>query len=315
MKESATCVTQEIKCVWQHHFGLRLIMRKGDVEDTEDETVKMIRKDQDINEKIIVLYKKWRNLEMASRRADRSASISFKMKLKLLKKELEMPFSICKQSAEDIIKGSGIIDWQEETEYLRSQLSLEQTGCPGGWDSRQMKRDNRKMKTQFSADASAELSKALMYEINQRKADFEEELEMDDEEHNNDQDIIGPRAKRGKIDMMGGISLTADARNISVRNKIFLAASVSNTLGVNLAQTNISQTTAWRKGRNEHFRKSDTILKDFKYPNKVVVHWDSKTLSHWAGSSQSGFVCIFQVLKQTRCPSCWGYLSAARTRV
>ena len=86
--------------------------------------------------------------------------------------------------------------------------------------------------------------------------------------------------------------MTADARNISVRNKIFLSASVSNTLGVNLVQTNISKTTAWRKGRNERLRKSDNILKDFKCPDKVVVHWDGKTLS-LRGRIESKRVCVY----------------------
>ena len=53
---------------------------------------------------------------------------------------------------------------------------------------------------------------------------------------------------------------------------------MANALGVDIDKTNISKTTAWRKGRETRLQKSKQIKNNFKCPDKVVVHWDGKTL-------------------------------------
>ena len=59
--------------------------------------------------------------------------------------------------------------------------------------------------------------------------------------------VSGATGKRKKIDIMGPISIAADARNISIRDRTVIAASVINTLGVDIRDTNINRQTAWRK--------------------------------------------------------------------
>ena len=265
-------------------------------DENEDESVKMIKKDEKIQEKIIELYKKWRNLDESSWRMNRCILDSFKSKVKLMEKELFMPFNVCKQAAEAIIKSSGIIDWEEETKYLRSQLSIRQAGCPGSWDSRQKKRDDRKERSKLTADAAAKTRIGQKEELSQRKSDFEKEHDSDTvEDNNNGKEYVNiePRKKKiKKFDVMGRISLTADGLNLSVRNKTFLTASVSNALGVDLDQTNISKSTAWRQEQKIRLKKAEEILQDFKCPDKVVIHWDRKTLS-LKGRLESKRVCVY----------------------
>jgi hypothetical protein len=57
--------------------------------------------------------------------------------------DLDMPLDNRKLEAENIIQHIGMLDWREEVEYLRSQMTREQNSSLGTWDSRQKKRDDR----------------------------------------------------------------------------------------------------------------------------------------------------------------------------
>ena len=46
---------------------------------------------------------------------------------------------------------------------------------------------------------------------------------------------------------MGMISLTADRVNVSYQGRVMIAAAAMNAVGVDIDETNISKTTAWRK--------------------------------------------------------------------
>ena len=91
---------------------------------------------------------------------------------------------------------------------------------------------------------------------------------------------------------MGKISLTADGRNVSTRDRIHIAASVTNALGVDLAKTNINKTSFWRNWQKMRLKKAEDIGQDFKCPEKVVIHWDGKTLS-LRGRIESKRVCVY----------------------
>ena len=62
-----------------------------------------------------------------------------------------MPFNISIVKAEEIVRDSGIKDWQEETEYLRNQLSESQPGCHVRYDRRQKDRDKRIITTMVTS--------------------------------------------------------------------------------------------------------------------------------------------------------------------
>ena len=89
-----------------------------------------------------------------------------------------------------------------------------------------------------------------------------------------------------KIDVIGAISETCDARNISTRDRVFVASSVANALGVD-----INKTTAWRKGQETRIQRSKEINNKFICPERVVVHWDGKTLM-LRGRLESKRVCV-----------------------
>ena len=102
----------------------------------------------------------------------------------------------------------------------------------------------------------------------------------------------GRDLKRKKIDVMGPISLTVDARNLSVRDGVVVAASVVNTMGVNLNDTNVSKSTSWYQRKKERTKRAEKVRAEFSCPDRVVVHWDGKTLT-LRGRVESKRVCIY----------------------
>ena len=71
---------------------------------------------------------------------------------------------------------------------------------------------------------------------------------------------------------MGAISRTADARGLSLRDRIAVASSVTNTLGVDLNKTNISITSAHRRAKVERIRIAKSVKDDFMCPDLVSLH-------------------------------------------
>ena len=73
--EAASSVRQEMKIVWKHHFGIRLIEGKelGN-EEAENENLKIIKMDKHIEDQIKQLWKEWSKLEYDSRRPGRASS-------------------------------------------------------------------------------------------------------------------------------------------------------------------------------------------------------------------------------------------------
>ena len=81
------------------------------------------------------------------------------------------------------------------------------------------------------------------------KRQLMDELEEKEEECSWDDDMDGefkvPEPKKAsKIDIMGKISNTADARGVSIRDRTVIAASVCNAVGININDTNIGVSSA-----------------------------------------------------------------------
>ena len=103
LTEARQIVVAELKEVWLHHFGRKLVLGKElGSSDTGpgEESLKIIKSDRHIGDKLVELHKRWRNLEKDSRRLDRAASRTFLEKQVKLGLELELPFDIRKKDAE-----------------------------------------------------------------------------------------------------------------------------------------------------------------------------------------------------------------------
>ena len=100
------------------------------------------------------------------------------------------------------------------------------------------------------------------------------------------------RKPRKKKDVMGPVTATADRLGLSFRQRTMMAASVANTLGVDLDTTNISKNSAWSRARKERLSMSNQVKEDFIVPDYVVVHWDGKILKV-KGNLQSNRVCVY----------------------
>ena len=291
-------VMKEVKAVWLQHFGPKLIegkeYGKEDEKDTNQE-LKIVKSDQHVEGKIKELYKKWVDIERESRRPGRAEKSSFLEKQKALEDALENPFDIRRLDAEDRVKHSGMLDWREEVEYLRNQMAREQVGCPGSWDTRQRKRDDRRLNEERAREAKEKEVKEAKEKEEKTKYERDEnedEVGMDENKNDPTFKVKERQMKKNKIDVMGKISLTCDARNISKNDRTVVAASVANALGVNINQTNISSTTAWRKGQEVRSKKAREVKVGFRCPDKAVVHWDGKTLAV-RGRLETKRVCVY----------------------
>ena len=191
---------------------------------------------------------------------------------------------MAKADGKKIIQNSGIKDWKEEWHYLQNQLSKEQVGCPGSWDFRQKKRDDRKLKDVERSKASSSKSEEACAEPMGRKRQYERGSPMDGgeitDDEDEDEDYVAKEAKKKKTaDIMSKISVTADAKNLSLSDSTVMAAAVVNTLpDIDIGGTNINRSTAWRMGKKMRLEKAEKIKEQLQCPDKVVVHWDGKTL-------------------------------------
>ena len=139
------------------------------IEDAGEEAKKIIKRDVIIENMIRENWKNWAKLEGESRRPSRSLTAAFKKKEEKFQTELDKPFNISKVAAESIIQSYGILDWQEEAQHLRNQLSDQQVGCPGSLDQVQKKSDTRKIVTLLSAEETLLKKPAEEAELLERK--------------------------------------------------------------------------------------------------------------------------------------------------
>ena len=91
---------------------------------------------------------------------------------------------------------------------------------------------------------------------------------------------------------MGQIAMTADARGLSLRDRTAIAASVANSLGVDIKDTNISVSNAHERAKKQRILISDKVKEEFVCPVRAALHWDGKTLKI-KRNKKSGRVCIY----------------------
>ena len=132
----------------------------------------MIKSDRHIGDSIRKLWESWKKLEYESRRPSRAETDNFKKKKEGFEKSLSIPFNICKSNAHEIIRNSGIKDWEEESEYLKNQLSEDQIGCPGPIDKRQFQRDQRIIERKTQTEHKNEKEAAIVQDLQDRKEDI-----------------------------------------------------------------------------------------------------------------------------------------------
>ena len=296
VKDAAAITRLELKAVWQHHFGSRLVQGKElGIEEAGDEKRKIVKQDRFIEDMIKAVWKDWCRLEVDSRRPSRSSKGSFRTKEENFTAELGKAFNITKVAAEDIIRHSGILDWRNEVQHLQNQLSDPQVGCLGSLDKVQQKCDTRKIVAVVRAEQSEKKKEAIEKELFERKGTVKEAGEVFvEDDNNNDKDFVDTarNKKKKKIDIMGHISTTADRTNTYYTARSMIAASAANALGVDVADTNISKTTAWRKAKEARTVTAATIKEAFKCPDKVTVHWDGKALT-LRENQKSNRVCVY----------------------
>ena len=291
VKDAAEETLNQVKDIWKHHFGMRVVF--GYDSDLQEDTKKMIIEDIQAKYKITSIWKQWMELERTSRRPDRASKPSFRMKLESFEAEvLDMPFNIAREDFATILKDdSGITDWKEDAQHLHNQLQREQPGTCDSLDMKQKKKDDKKVVAKMKAEAEAQkVTGEDMDEIE----DVDED-EVEDDSDDSDFEAKKPRNWRKdkkKVDIMGPVAPTADRLGLSVRERCMMAASVANTLGVDLDSTNISRESASRRAREERVKIFNNIQQDYKPPDDGVVQWDGKILKT-KGNHKSERVCVY----------------------
>ena len=79
---------------------------------------------------------------------------------------------------------------------------------------------------------------------------------------------------------------------MSYQARNMIAASTANALGINIEDTNICKTSAWRKAQEVITKTSAEIKEKFKCPEKCTTHWDGKTMI-LKGNKKSNRVCVY----------------------
>ena len=74
-----------------------------------------------------------------------------------------------------------------------------------------------------------------------------------------------------------------------------MAASVANTLRVDLDNTNINTGSAWQKAQTERIKVTYQIRDDFQKPVRLTVHWDGKELLMQWGIKKEVIVMVFEM--------------------
>ena len=281
----------DLKLVWKHHFGERVI--EGYDTNLKEATKVMVIKDIHAKAKIKSTWKQWMELERTARRPDRANKPSFIAKEESFVREvLDMPFNITRADYATVLKeDSGIIDWKEDLLHLENQLKREQIGSCDSLDFKQKKRDKNKLEAKLKAmrGQARRVTGPGMDEIE----DVDDNLDMEeDDQDETDKDFQAKPIGKKRVDVMGPISVTADRLGLTMRQRCTIAASVANSLNVDIDDTNISQNSAWRRAREERVKLSNTIREEFKKPDKALLHWDGKILSV-KGNTKSNRVCVY----------------------
>ena len=160
----------------------------------------ILQDERTIRTKILDLWKDWKGLRETSQRPDRASKSSFmKKEENFVMNVLDMPFKILCRDYENNMSTAGITAWKEDLQHLNNQLERDQVGTCSGYDVRQKKKDNRKLK-EMMRTSSAPAS--TMEEI---EDDIEEEEGVDVDMEEDSEFVKRERRKitDKKVDVMG----------------------------------------------------------------------------------------------------------------
>ena len=204
IKAAAKTVCQLLKNIWREHFSSSLIDGPG--------PESILVSDTAILTKLSELASEWKQLERIERRTDRKEL--FEKKLKTFQERMSHPFNI--------IDRSKIIEKEAEKIHLKNQLSQDQPGTIAGVDKKQQKKELRIQKSQESYEgrwSEARENNNETPEVYEDHNELEPEVDDDEDEDNYERS----RLRKRKINIMGPISLSADGRGISIRDRTVLA--------------------------------------------------------------------------------------------
>ena len=312
VKEAVKVVRKEVVDAWKYHFGLRVIEGKEYEEEKvlESEKVKkkMIIGDQHIENKITELVKQYHDVEYESRRVKQRKN--FAEREIQLKETLDKPLNIMKPgtltarvvdgvkkvvqipSGEEILANSGILDWREDLEHLHNQLTVQQPGCCDSHDTRQAKRDDRKLNTVIREQKRRDFSNAEIAMSKNKIVFSDNESDVDDDSRDRSYISEMKEQTKKKIDVMGPVAATADRLNLSSAAMAMHSAATARALGVKVGDTNISVTTAWRKRTEGRKKLACNIKKSFSPFNLSGLHWDGKSLKLYR-HMKGNFVVVY----------------------
>ena len=206
---------------------------------------------------------------------------------KFVDEVLDMPFDILGRDYEEVLQTeSGIKDWQEDLIHLHNQLHKDQVGTCDKRDFKQKKRDNRKVYEKKCEDA-----KKIAEGVSTQDRDEDDEV-IDGDREGGDYSVKKSRKTAKKLDVMGPVTATADRLGLSVRQRCVMAASVVNSLGVDIDQTNISRTSAARRSQEERLKIAKTVKENFPKPQRGICQFDGKILKV-KGNQQSNRIAVY----------------------
>ena len=76
-----------------------------------------------------------------------------------------------------------------------------------------------------------------------------------------------------KVDVMGPVTATADRLGLSVRQMTMFAASVVNSIGLDLDKTNVSKSNAWKVSRKKRLKITESVKDEFLCPDNTILHY------------------------------------------
>ena len=128
LQRNASRVVETVKNIWRENMMARLV----DGTEEKAQKDKIIIHDSQMIKRILQNYETWRRLEQDSRRDERRNTINFRLRCQSFRADLEFPWDISKKNTEELIRSSGIRDWEEDYKYLQLQLTINQPSYIAG---------------------------------------------------------------------------------------------------------------------------------------------------------------------------------------
>ena len=118
-KEVSKEVASELRDVWLLHFGSYVVYGKENMEQVEEnESIKMVIRQDNIEAKILKLYQDYKKLESESKVKGKCETVGFKKREGVFEELLDTPLDISKKNAADKLKDSPTMDWKEDWQNL-----------------------------------------------------------------------------------------------------------------------------------------------------------------------------------------------------